>query len=81
MIDCRAVVSLLPHECQIVTELPGGGGDRAGLGGSSVGDAPGVPVPNVGDGEGGTVPLWLGAGVTDLDGVRVGPRVAVAGPG
>ncbi len=72
---------MVPQECQIVTVLPGGGGVNGALGGNSVGDAPGVPVLIVGEGNGGTVPLWLGTGVADLDGVREGPRVAVAGPG
>ena len=36
---------------------------------------------HVGEGNSGTVPLWLGAGVTDLAGVRVwSTRVDVAGP-
>lgn len=65
----------------MVTELPGGGGDKGGLAGSSVGAAPEVPVPAVGTGNTVVVPLWVGPGVTDRAGVRVGPRVGVAGPG
>jgi hypothetical protein len=65
----------------MVTALPGGGGDKGGLGGSSVGIGSGVPVPAVGIGDGGMVPLGKVVGVSDLDGVRVGLGVAVAGPG
>ena len=64
-----------------MTELPGGGGDIGGLGGSSVGVEKGVPVPVVGRGYGDVVPLCVAVGVVDLDEVCVGLGVEVAGPG
>ncbi len=85
MIDCRAWVSLLFHECQMVIELPGGGADTGGLGGSSVGDGPGVPGRGVkvgywvGCGE--VVPVTVTEGVTDFAGATVGCTVLVAGRG
>jgi hypothetical protein len=88
MIDFNASVSATPQECQIVTELPAGGGDNGGLGGSSVGVMSGVPAVGVdadGDGEtdseGTTEPPGVRVGVEDLDGVLVGLGVEVAGPG
>ena len=68
------------HECQMVTELPAGGGDKGGLGGSSVGVDPGVPVRTVGEGSGDVVPLLATVGVGDLNGVCVGLGVEVTGP-
>jgi hypothetical protein len=81
MIDCNVSVSAPLHECQIVTELPGGAGDKGCLGGSSVGVETGVPEPVVGVGNGDVVPLRVAVGVIDLDGVSVGLGVEVAGPG
>jgi len=65
----------------MVTELPAGGGDKGGLGGSSVGVGAGVPVRAVGDGNGDVVPLGATVGVINMDGVCVGMGVVVAGPG
>ena len=80
MIDFRASVSVNPHECQIVTELPGGGGDNGGLGGSSVGVAPGVPVTPTRVGGGAVeVPLIGAVGEIVFDGVHVGLGVEVTG--
>ncbi len=82
MIDFSASVSATPHECQIVTELPEGGGTKGGLGGSSVGVAPGVPVPTPPTRVGGgavDVSLIGGVGVNVFDGVRVGTGVEVTG--
>jgi len=81
MIARRASVSVMPHECQMVTELPAGGGDKGGLGGSSVGVGPGVPVIAVSVGAGDGVPLLATVGVSDLEGVRVEFDVEVVGPG
>ena len=91
MIDCKASVSAPLHECQIITELPAGGGDKGSLGGSSVGVDNGVPLRAVGDGNGETIPARVGVakgvlvclavGVTDPLGVRVARGVEVAGPG
>ena len=61
----------------MVIELPGGGGERRGLGGRSVGDGPGVPVLAVGEGNGVLVPIPLGTGETGWDADSVG----VVGPG
>ena len=81
MIDFSASVSSIPHECQIVTELPAGGGDKGGLGGSSVGVISGVPPTDVGvAGWVAVLPGWV-AGVPDRFGVAVGRAVDVAGPG
>ncbi len=61
----------------MVIELPGGGGERSGLGGPSVGDGPGVPVRAVGEGNGVLVPIPLGTGETSW----VTDTVGVVGPG
>src|SRR4030042_4164976 len=91
MIDCKASVSAPLHECQIITELPAGGGDKGRLGGSSVGVDNGLPLGAGGDGNGETIPARVGVakgvlvclavGVTDPLGVRVAPGGGVAGPG
>ena len=79
MTDLSISVSVRLQECQIVTLLPAGGGDNGGRGGSSVGVAPGVPVPTVGVGGGNTVPLGGDVRVADLIGVRVGVAVLCTG--
>jgi hypothetical protein len=61
-----------------VTELPAGGGDNGGRGGSSVGVAPGVPVIWYGVGEGTPPPPLEVGGVIDPLGVRVACWVGVA---
>jgi hypothetical protein len=61
--------------------LPAGGGDKGGLGGSSVGVGPGVPVRAVGEGIGVPVTLLATVGVSDMNGVCVGLSVEVTGPG
>jgi len=63
----------------MVTELPAGGGDKGGLGGSSVGVGPGVPVTAVGDGN--VVPLLASVGVSEPEGVCVGSGFDVPEPG
>jgi len=69
MIDCNAVVSALPQECQMTTELPAGGGDNGGRGGISVGVVWGVPNPWEGVVVGKIVPAVGALAVTDLLGV------------
>jgi hypothetical protein len=65
----------------MVTLLPGGGGERGGLGGSSVGMTPGVPLVGAGDRTGAVVPGRGVGGVADpLEG-NVGLGAYVAGPG
>ncbi len=85
MTSCNIWVSVLFHECQMVIELPGGGGESGGLGGSSVGVGPAVPARGVGeanwDGMGDDVPRAALVGVTERRGVRVGRGVLVDGPG
>ena len=81
MIAWRVSVSALPHECQMVTVLPAGGGNNGGLIGSSVGVAMGVPVPGVDTTVGVPDPLLVALAVTDRAGVRVVRGVNVAGPG
>lgn len=80
MIDWRMSVSAPPQECQIVTELPAGGGDSGGRGGNSVGVGPGVPTPLVGGEDGIGNPLRVAVDVTKIEGVRVALEVDVAGP-
>jgi hypothetical protein len=81
MIDFNVSVSAPDHECQIVTELPAGGGDKGGLGGSSVAVTCGVLMINVGARGEGVATVRVLTGVTDLVGVCVGLGVDVAGPG
>jgi len=64
----------------MVTEDPAGGGDKGGLGGSSVGVGPGVPGRAVGEGNGEVVSLLLTVGVSVLGEVCVGSGVEVSGP-
>jgi hypothetical protein len=78
MIDFNVSISVFPHECQIVTELPAGGGDKGSLGGSSVAVTKGVLNINVGA-KGGVVPPTGEVGVPDLDGRPVGLGVLVTG--
>jgi len=66
MIDCNAVVSALPQECQIITELPAGGGDNGGRGGISVGVVWDVPVPWEGVVFGKIVPVGVALAVNAL---------------
>lgn len=72
MTDCRTSVLVELYECQIVTELPAGGGDNGGRGGCSVGVTMGVPDTGVGVGD----PIWVvekvALSVGDLVGVREG---------
>jgi hypothetical protein len=65
----------------MVTELPGGGGEEGGLGGSSVGIGSWVPALAVSEGNGNKVPPLVATGVSDLEGVPGRPGVEVAGPG
>ncbi len=64
----------------MVTELAAGGGETGNLGGRSVGVARGVPIMAVGVACFG-VPIRVGEGVVDLEGVREGRGVGVFGPG
>ena len=80
MIVCKAAVSVLFHECQIVTVLPGGGGASGALGGSSVGVSPGVPLVGAGR-MGAAVPGEALGVVADPAGVVLGGRVDVGNPG
>jgi hypothetical protein len=64
----------------MVTELPGGGGDSGGRGGTSVGVVVGVPIPWLGVAVGKIVPVGEEVAVTDLDGVWVADAVDVAEP-
>lgn len=74
------IVSALLQECQIVTELPAGGGDNGIGGGSSVGVGPGVPVPLLVVGEAIGDPPPGAVALPDLGvGVRVGACVPVPG--
>ena len=88
MIDFNVSVSDKPQECQMVTELPAGGGDNGGLAGSSVAVTRGVLTIGVGpDGDGETEaegmadPPGVREGVDDIAGVLEGLGVEVAGPG
>ncbi|OGO60867.1 MAG: hypothetical protein A2032_07370 [Chloroflexi bacterium RBG_19FT_COMBO_49_13] len=69
------------QECQITIELPAGGGDKGRFGGSSVGASAGVPVSWVGVVVLESVPSGVTLAVPDLEGVREGCGVVVAGPG
>ena len=71
MIDCKTSVSAAFHACQILTWLPGGGGDNGGRGGISVGVGAGVPAPPTGTAVGRIVPLAGFVDVKDRAGVRL----------
>jgi hypothetical protein len=74
MMVCNWAASVLFQECQMVIELPAGGGEMGCLGGSSVGITPGVPgiIVAVGETAGDPVPIEVGLAVLDGLGVLLG---------
>jgi hypothetical protein len=80
MSDFNISVSAAAHEYQMVTELPAGGGDKGGLGGSSVAVTLGVAKIAVGARGGVVATTCVLKGVADLVGVFVGLGVEVTGP-